>query len=305
MGKEPILVILAAGMGSRYGGLKQMDSMDPYGNVIIDYSMYDAKRAGFNRVIFIIKKENEEIFKKLIGDRACEHFEVQYAFQSLDDIPKGIEVPEGREKPWGTSHALYACRDIIDAPFAVINADDYYGIDAFEKLYKYLKTYDDPKSHSYSMMGYILKNTVTEHGSVARGVCESKNGKLVEIIERTHIEKVSEDSIIMEEEGERIPLDPESVVSMNMWGFTESIIEEIGEHFEDFLKENLPKNPLKCEYFIPTIIETLLKENKCEVEVLTSKDRWFGVTYKEDKPAVEKAFADMKKNNLYPEKLWR
>lgn len=297
---------MAAGLGSRYGGLKQMDPMDDEGNVIIDYSMYDAYRAGFRRVVFVIKEENQDDFEEVIGRRAREHFEVHYAFQKLEDLPKGFSVPEGRTKPWGTAHAIYSARDLIEGPFAVINADDYYGVTAFKQIYDYLETHEDGEKKSYVMVGYQLKNTVSEQGHVARGVCDVKDGKLQFIVERTKIQiQDSGEIAFTEDDGKTWTALPEdTIVSMNMWGFTRSYMDEIGVDFPSFLEENLPKNPLKCEYFAPFVVDDLLRKGICEVEVLTSIDKWYGVTYKEDKPIVMQAFSDMKKNGTYPAKLW-
>lgn len=303
---KPTLIIMAAGLGSRYGGLKQMDPMDEEGNVIIDYSLYDAYRAGFRRVIFVIKEENQKDFEDVIGRRAKEHFEVHYAFQKLDDLPEGYSVPEGRVKPWGTAHAVLSARDLIEGPFAVINADDYYGVNAYKQIYDYLESHEDGDKYSYVMVGYKLKNTVSEQGHVARGICEVDNGKLSFVTERTRIEIRDGGEIAFSEDDGNTwtALPDETIVSMNMWGFTKSYMDEIKEDFPAFLSESIPKNPLKCEYFVPFVVGDLLKKGVCEVEVLTSVDKWYGVTYKEDKPIVMQAFKDMKANGTYPSKLW-
>lgn len=303
---KPTLLIMAAGLGSRYGGLKQMDPMDDEGNVIIDYSMYDAYRAGFRRVIFVIKEENKDDFEEVIGNRARRHFEVHYAFQKLDDLPEGFAVPEGRTKPWGTAHAVFSARDLIDGPFAVINADDYYGVTAFKQIYDYLESHEDNDKYSYVMVGYKLKNTVSEQGHVARGVCEVENGKLKFVTERTRIEIKDDGKIAFSEDdgANWTELPEETIVSMNMWGFTKSYMDEIGKDFPAFLRDNLTKNPLKCEYFVPFVVGDLLEKDICEVTVLTSVDKWYGVTYKEDKPVVMEAFKNMKANGTYPHKLW-
>lgn len=303
---KPTLLIMAAGLGSRYGGLKQMDPMDDEGNVIIDYSLFDAYRAGFRRVVFVIKEENEKDFEEVIGKRARNHFEVHYAFQKLDDLPDGFSVPEGRVKPWGTAHAVYSARDLIEGPFAVINADDYYGVSAFKQIYDYLETHEDGEKKSYVMVGYQLKNTVSEQGHVARGVCDVKDGKLQFIVERTKIQIQDNGEIAFTEDDGATwtTLPKDTIVSMNMWGFTKSYMDEIGVDFPAFLKENLPKNPEKCEYFVPFVVDDLLRKGICQVEVLTSVDKWYGVTYKEDKPIVMEAFKNMKSNGTYPSKLW-
>ena len=303
---KPVLVIMAAGMGSRYGGLKQIDPVDEQGHIIIDFSIFDAVKAGFEKVVFIIKKEDEADFKECIGDRMSKQMDVSYVYQDLHNIPEGFEVPEGRVKPWGTGHAILSCLGKVDGPFAVINADDYYGQHAFETIYNYLSTHEDDEQYRYTMVGYVLENTLTDHGHVARGVCETdEQGFLVGIHERTRIEKRSEGAAYTEDDGitwTKIPAG--STVSMNMWGFSKSILEELQYRFAAFLKQNLESNPLKCEYFLPTVVGELLEEKKATVEVLKSSDRWYGVTYKEDKQVVVDAVENFKKQGLYPEKLW-
>ncbi len=306
--KKPVLVIMAAGMGSRFGGLKQIEPMDEYGHIIMDYSLYDARLAGFEKVIFIIKKENEEIFRERIGDRAAKHMEVAYAFQDLTDLPEGFEVPEGRVKPWGTSHAILAARHLIDGPFAVINADDYYGREAFAQIYDYLVSHEDTSTddgntiYRYAMVSYVLKNTLTENGHVARGVCNiDENGFLTGITERTKIMRRGDEAAYTEDDEKTwntLPLD--TPVSMNLWGFSKSLIAELEKDFPRFLSENIPQNPLKCEYFLPFAVDDLLKAGKASVKVLHTKDRWYGVTYKEDKANVCAAFAAMEKEGKYP-----
>lgn len=304
--KKPVLVIMAAGMGSRYGGLKQIDPIDDQGHIIMDFSIFDAKRAGFEKVVFIIKKENEKDFKEVIGNRMADVMDVEYVFQDLTNLPEGFEVPDGRIKPWGTAHAVLSCIDVVDGPFAVINADDYYGRDAFQKIYHFLSTQKDDDKYRFTMVGYHLKNTLTENGHVARGVCTvDENGYLVEVTERTHIEKKGERAAFTEDDGAswtELPMD--AVVSMNMWGFSEGFLQEIKAGFAAFLKEGLEHNPLKCEYFLPTVVSNLLKENRATVSVLTSKDKWYGVTYKDDKQVVVNAIQTMKDDGIYPEKVW-
>lgn len=304
--KKPVLVIMAAGMGSRYGGLKQIDPVDKEGHIIIDFSIYDAIRAGFEKVVFIIKKENEADFKASIGDRMEKQIEVEYVYQDLHNLPEGYEVPEGRVKPFGTGHAILSCMDAIDGPFAVINADDYYGRHAYEMIYQYLCENQDDEKYRYAMVGYILENTLTENGHVARGVCETDEyHHLVGIHERTHIEKHGEETQYTEDEGKTWVTIPQgSTVSMNMWGFTNSILQELKARFPLFLDENLEKNPLKCEYFLPSVVGELLNEGKATVKVLKSQDRWYGVTYKEDKEFVVRAIQNLKDEGLYPQKLW-
>ena len=304
--KKPVLVVMAAGMGSRYGGLKQIDPVDKQGHIIMDFSIYDAVNAGFEKVVFIIKKENEADFKAAIGDRLSKVIDVEYVFQDLNNLPEGYGVPEGRVKPWGTGHAILSCIGTVDAPFAVINADDYYGSHAFQMIYDYLTTHEDDEKYRYTIVGYVLENTLTENGHVARGVCVTdENSYLQKINERTHIEKRGAETAYTEDEGKTWTVIPEgSVVSMNMWGFSESILKELKDRFAKFLDENLEANPLKCEYFLPFVVDELLGEGKATVEVLKSLDKWYGVTYKEDKPVVVAAIQALKDSGLYPEKLW-
>ena len=306
--KKPVLVIMAAGMGSRYGGLKQIDPIDGDGHIIMDFSVYDAVRAGFEKVIFIIKRENEQAFREAIGDRLSRFIQVSYVFQELDNIPEGFTVPEGRVKPWGTGHAVLSCIDEINGPFVVINADDYYGVRAFQMAYDFLT---DPEAEDaagrYMMVGYRLENTLTENGYVSRGVCVTDDeGYLRGINERTHIEKRGDGAAYTENEGASwTELPADAAVSMNMWGFSADILEELKKRFVVFLEENLEKNPLKCEFFLPFVVDELLEEKKATVKVLKSADKWYGVTYKEDKPMVMAAVQNLKDQGLYPQKLWQ
>ncbi len=304
--KKPVLVVMAAGMGSRYGGLKQIDPVDEYGNIIMDFSIFDAREAGFEKVVFIIKKAIEKEFKENVGSRMEKRIRAEYVFQELEKLPEGFEIPEGRVKPWGTAHAILCCKDVIDGPFAVINADDYYGKQAFKEIYRQLTEHGDDEKYQYTMVGYRLNNTMTDNGYVARGVCSTdERGKLVDIHERTRIEKRGNDGAYTEDDGATwVALPGESVVSMNLWGFTESIYGELDRRFGAFLERELPGNPLKCEYFLPFVVDELLKEDKAEVTVLESRDRWYGVTYKEDKETVVNAVRQLKDKGLYPEKLW-
>ena len=303
--KKPVLIIMAAGMGSRYGGLKQIDPIDSQGHIIMDFSIYDAKKAGFEEVIFIIKKENEKDFKEVIGDRVSRFMKVHYVFQDINNIPEGFSVPEGRVKPWGTGHAVLSALGTVDAPFAVINADDYYGSDAFKKIYDFLTTHQDGDTYHYAMVGYILENTLTENGHVARGVCVTdENDYLLGIAERTRIEKRPEGAAYTED-GETWTVIPEgSTVSMNLWGFSESFLKELAVRFPVFLEKTMKTNPLKGEYFLPSVVGELLAEGKADVKVLTSTDRWYGVTYKEDKPVVVNAMQQLKEDGKYPTYLW-
>ena len=304
--QKPALVIMAAGMGSRYGGLKQIDPIDDQGHIIMDFSIFDAKRAGFEKVVFIIKKENEADFREAIGNRIEEVIEVAYAYQDLHNLPEGFEVPEGRVKPWGTAHAVLSAIDVIDGPFAVINADDYYGRDAFHKIYQFLTHSEDDDKYRYAMVGYKLENTLTENGHVARGICTiDENNYLVKVEERTRIERKGDGAAFTENDGATwTPVATDSIVSMNLWGFSASFLEEIKAGFAAFLEEGLQQNPLKCEYFLPTVVTDLLNADKATVTVLTSQDKWYGVTYKEDKPVVVNAIKMMKEKGVYPEKVW-
>ena len=303
---KPVLVIMAAGMGSRYGGLKQLDPVGNHGQLIIDYSIYDAHRAGFDTVIFVIKEENEADFRTCIGDRVSKVMDVKYAFQRRDDLPEGYATPAERTKPWGTAQAALAARALVDGPFAIINADDYYGPEAYQLIYDYLCAHPDGDLYEYVMVGYLLKNTVTENGSVARGVCTvDGSGVLRDIVERTAIEKDGDNARFTEDGGQSwTPLPGSTTVSMNMWGFTRSFLDEALARFPAFLDKALAENPLKAEYFLPSVVEQLIGENKAQVRVLISEDKWYGVTYREDKPTVVAAIAEKTKAGLYPDRLW-
>ena len=303
--KNPELVIMAAGMGSRYGGLKQIDAVDDAGHIIIDYSIYDAIRAGFKAVTFIIKKEIEKDFREVM-DKHLEgkDIEVKYVYQELDALPEGFSVPEGRKKPWGTAHAILTCLGTVKAPFAVINADDYYGANAFTKIYDFLKNAEDDEKYHYAMVGYKIKNTVTEQGTVSRGICsKDENDLLTEVVERTKI-GIRDGEIYYTEDGVDTVLDPESIVSMNLWGFTRSILNVLWDRFPAFLEKNLPVNPLKCEYFLPFVVDEQIAEGSATARVLPCEETWYGVTYKEDLASVENAIAQMKKDGIYKEDLW-
>lgn len=298
---KPVLVIMAAGMGSRYGGLKQIDTIDAQGHIIMDFSIYDAKLAGFEKVVFIIKKENLEVFKEVIGNRVAEKMEVSYVFQELDNLPEGYELPEGRVKPWGTGHAVLSAIDAIDGPFAVINADDYYGREAFAKIYDFLASNVDDDKYRYAMVGYVLENTLTDHGHVARGVCVTdENNFLTGINERTKIAKRDGGAAYTEDDETWVPLPLDCTVSMNMWGFSKSLLEELNAQFPAFLEEGLKTNPMKCEFFLPTVVNNLIDADRATVTVLTSADKWYGVTYKEDKEVVVEAIRKMEEDGKYP-----
>ncbi len=304
--EKPVLVVMAAGRGSRYGGLKQMDPMDDYGHVILDFSVYDAMLAGFEKVIFIIKKENEALFRQRIGDRMSKKIKVEYAYQELHNLPEGFEVPAGREKPFGTGHAVLSCKDKVHGPFAVINADDFYGRGAFQMIYDYLDSNEEKDMYQFAMVGYLLKNTLTENGHVARGVCQvDDQGFLTDIHERTRIEKHGDSPAYTEDEGKTWEKLPDgTIVSMNLWGFSAGMMGELEKGFPVFLQDNLKKNPLKCEFFLPFAVEELMEEGKAKVKVLKSEDRWYGVTYQEDKGIVMQAISDFKKKGVYPCQLW-
>lgn len=303
---KPVLVIMAAGMGSRYGGLKQIDPVDDEGDKIIDFSIYDAKRAGFEKVIFIIKRENEADFKAAIGDKVAAAIDVEYVYQELTDIPDGYQVPEGRIKPFGTAHAVRACRDIINGPFAVINSDDFYGRETFKLIYDELvrEKPEDGKQH-YCMVGFMLGNTLTENGSVSRGICSvDDNGNLADIVERTKIIKTEEGAAFTEDGENYKDISVNSITSMNIWGFTKEFMGELEAAFELFCANELPNNPLKGECYLPFVVNDLLKAEKADAKVLTTTDAWFGVTYQEDKPFVKASVKALKDKGEYPKELW-
>ncbi len=300
--QEPVLVVMAAGMGSRFGGLKQMTPVDGEGCFIIDYSLYDAYRAGFRRVAFIIKKELEEAFRQTVGHRMERFFEVHYIYQELTRLPEGYAVPEGRQKPWGTAHAVACCRGVVDAPFAAINADDFYGRGAFEAVYRFLKESTD--EHAYCMAGYRLRNTLTENGSVARGVCEVENGLLTGVTERTKIFKRGENAAFTEDGETFTELSGDALVSMNFWGFTPHFLDVIWERFPAFLDGGLRENPMKCEFYLPSVVNSELQDGRATVRLLPCDEVWHGVTYKEDLESVVSALAALHREGVYPPRLW-
>ena len=305
---KPILVVMAAGMGSRYGGLKQIDPVGSQGEAILDYSIYDAYQAGFETTVIIIKEAIKKDFMEMVDSRLQNSpMEIRYAYQELDKLPEGYEVPEGRTKPWGTSHAVLCAKDVIgDAPFAVINADDYYGRDAFKVIYDYLASHSDDEKYNYCMVGYELGKTVTDNGSVARGVCESnEEGYLTSVTERTKIEKYEGGIHFTEDDGATwTDLADTTTVSMNLWGFTPSFVREIEARFPAFLDKVIGKNPGKAEFFLPSTVSELLAEDKAVVKVLHSPDKWYGVTYAADKPVVMAALKEMTDAGKYPDGLW-
>ena len=302
MTHEPTLVIMAAGMGSRFGGLKQMTPVDGEGCFIIDYSLYDAYRAGFRRVAFIIKKELEEAFRQTVGHRMERFFEVHYIYQELTRLPEGYAVPEGRQKPWGTAHAVACCRGVVDAPFAAINADDFYGRGAFEAVYRFLKENTD--ENAYCMAGYRLRNTLTENGSVARGVCEVENGLLTGVTERTKIFKRGENAAFTEDGETFTELSGDALVSMNFWGFTPHFLDVIWDRFPAFLDGGLRENPMKCEFYLPSVVNSELQDGRATVCLLPCDEVWHGVTYKEDLESVVSALAALHREGVYPPRLW-
>lgn len=302
---DPTLVVMAAGMGSRYGGLKQIDPVGPNGEIILDYSAYDAIKAGFGKIVFIIRRDLEEAFREKIGNTLEKKIDVAYVFQELTNLPAGFTVPEGRTKPWGTGHAVLSCKGNVNTPFAVINADDFYGATAFSALAPYLRKAEDRDGVSdYCMVGYALKNTLSENGSVARGICEvTPDGFLTDIRERTRIEQFA-NGIRYTEDGENwVDLDPEVMVSLNTWGFTLSILDELEEGFAPFLRRTMD-NILKTEYFLPEVVGNLVKAGKARVKVLPTDEKWYGVTYQEDRPLIQTAIKDMIHRGMYPENLW-
>ena len=295
---NPVLVVMAAGMGSRYGGLKQIDPVGPNGQIIMHYSIYDAWKAGFRRVVFIIKEELLDAFRERIGNAAEKLMQVDYVFQSPDKLPEGCTMPEGRTKPLGTGHAIYCVRGVVSEPFAVINADDFYGAQAFQCLYDYLKDAQDDDKYRYCMVGYRVENTLTENGTVSRGICEAdENGYLADIVERTAISRDANGVISDPEAGE---IAAGTLVSMNMWGFTPSFLDELETGLRTFMTDELPKNPAKGEYYLPFAVDHLIQNGQATAKVLQTSAQWYGVTYKEDKPVVVDALRRMTEAGLYP-----
>ena len=307
---KPTLVVMAAGMGSRYGGLKQIDPIGPSGEIVVDYSVYDALNAGFGRVVFVIKEEIEQVFRELVGKTIEKQCETVYVMQRVEDLPGGFDVPPGRQKPWGTGHATLSCRHVVHAPFAVINADDFYGRTSYQTICGYLENAQDRDGvRDYCMVGYVLKNTLTEYGHVARGVCTlNGDGSLTDVREYTRIKRFGE-IVKFTEDGENwAEISDESIVSLNMWGFTPSLFPELEARFAQFLQEsgaNAHKaNAHKAEYFLPNVVGNMVQEGKARVQVLPTNERWFGVTYRQDKPRVKRALQELIRRGVYPENLW-
>ena len=303
--KDITLVIMAAGMGSRYGGLKQIDPVGLAGEIILDYSVYDAIEAGFTKVVFVIKHEIEEDFKEVIGNKYDGKIKIEFAFQNINNIPEGYSIPEGRTKPWGTGHAILSCKDVVDGPFAVINADDFYGKDTFRKLYDELtRDKGETDKYQFCMAGFKIENTLTENGHVARGVCETEGNKLTGVNERTKIIKDGDKIKYTEDDGESWTEIPAGkTVSMNLWGFTADIFGELQKGFEEFFEKN-KADLSKCEYYIPFAVDDLIKAGKADVTVGVTEEKWYGVTYKADKPTVEKALKEKTEEGVYPTPLF-
>ena len=300
--QAPKLVIMAAGMGSRFGGLKQMEPVDKEGHSIIDFSMYDARRAGFRDLVFIIKREHDALFRERIGNRMERFFNVEYVYQELTDIPAGCTVPDGRVKPWGTGQAIACCRNVLRGPFAVINSDDFYGRTAFSEIYEFLRTNDD--EHCYAMVGYRVRNTVTEFGSVARGVCEVQNGMLMGITERTKIYQRGDHAAYTEDGEHFVDLPGDTIVSMNIWGFTQPTVSEFWTRLGAFFEKEVPLDPLKREFYLPSVVNQQLEEGTARVRVLPCEEVWHGVTYREDLASVKEAICALKAAGVYEERLW-
>lgn len=298
------LLVLAAGMGSRYGGLKQLDEVGPSGETVMDYSVFDAMRAGFDRVVFVIRKDIEEAFRAAIGSRYADRIEVAYAFQDMNDLPAGFRVPEGRTKPWGTGQAVYAARKLLDGPFAVINADDFYGADSYRKLAGYLKSAPEDGKIRGCIASFVLSNTLSKNGSVSRGICSADAaGNLSKVVENTKIFRRDGKVISVQEDGAELEFTGEELVSMNSWGFMPELVGELERLFTGFLEEH--GTELKSEFYLPFAVDTLIREGRAEIKMLKSEDSWFGITYREDKPFVQAALRKLVAEGAYPEKLFK
>jgi UTP-glucose-1-phosphate uridylyltransferase len=301
---QPTLLVLAAGMGSRYGGLKQLDAIGPAGETIIDYSVYDAKRAGFGNVVFVIRRDIEDVFKDKVGCRYAGEIPVTYAYQQLDALPAGFSVPEGREKPWGTGHAILAARDLINEPFAVINADDFYGAGGYTTACKHLQRAQDSGNADYCLIGYRLGNTLSEHGSVSRGICQrDTDGYLDHVVETHNIARADGGIHADGPDGGKQRLSGDEVVSMNLWGFTPSIFDHLESQFKRFLKTR--GGEMKSEFYIPSVVNELIQSGQARAKVLSCEAKWFGVTFREDRPSVEESVRKLVEGGVYPSPLWK
>ena len=299
---QPCLVIMAAGMGSRFGGPKQTTPVDEYGHFLLHYSLFDAYRAGFRKVVFVVKENTAEEFRESVGPAVAAAFDVRYAYQKLDTLPAGYTVPDGRTKPWGTAHAVLCAAPEIDGPFAVINSDDYYGIEAYRLLYDFLAV---PRpERSYAMVGFRLRNTVTANGSVSRGVCTERDGMLESITERTHIEQRGADAAYTEDGEHFVDLPGDTIVSMNIWGFTQPTVSEFWTRLGAFFEKEVPLDPLKREFYLPSVVNQQLEEGTARVRVLPCEEVWHGVTYREDLASVKEAICALKAAGVYEERLW-
>ena len=300
---KPILLIMAAGMGSRYGGLKQIDPIGPDGELILHYSLYDAKQAGFERAVIVIKPEHEQDFRALVGERIASEMEIRYAYQTLDDLPDGFSVPETRKKPWGTGHATLSARALIDAPFAAINADDYYGREAFALAYDHLTHLSDDED--FAMVGYLLKNTLSDKGYVARGICGvDERGHLTDVVEETHIIGTCDGPMLTHDLQTYTRVAEDTIVSLNMWAFPQAMMRRLSEAFPAFLTKTLRENPEKAEFFLPNVVGALVRDGRARVTVRATKERWYGVTYRDDKPYVQATLRAMADEGFYPRPLW-
>ncbi len=300
---KPTLVVMAAGVGSRYGGLKQIDPVGPNNEIILDYSVYDAIRAGFGKVVFIIRRDIEKDFKAVIGSHFAGRVNVEYVFQELTDLPTGFSVPEGRTKPWGTGQAVLSCRNIVKEPFGVINADDLYGAESYKILADYLGKLD-PASNAYAMVGFRIANTLSDHGHVTRGLCEvDANRMLVSVVERFKIEKTPTGARYLDEKEQWVGLKGDEIASMNMWGFTPTMFKYLEQKFPPFLKQ--AGGNLKAEFLMPSVADELIKAGKITMKILNTPAQWLGVTYKEDKPSVQKSIQELIARKVYPTPLWK
>ena len=301
--EQPSLILMAAGLGSRFGGLKQIVPVGDQGEIILDFSLYDAWKAGFRKILFVIRRENEADFRALFGRRIEDKMDVYYVSQELTDLPDGFSLPEGRTKPWGTAHAVRACRRVVQEPFAVINSDDFYGSSAYKVLFDYLTSGAPATEHA--MVGYRLRNTVTDSGFVSRGICEAENGYLRSIVERVRVEKHDGGIAFTEDRGETfMPLAPDTLVSMNFWGFHRNMMDAFDARFEEFLRRDMPKRPEKAEYFLPSVANAEMVEGRAKIRLLPCEETWYGITYREDLPSVAAAIADKKARGVYPRRLW-